>query len=176
MPFSLAGDCLSINSGKGAGGQQSQPRAGLSILRSTAGLRWWNKLPCWRTSLGISPGAARGPFGPAESVWQHRMATDFSIQTQWWTRRPARAGVCSGQGSVGTSSVLSFNASCLIFAAWWRVPATLIDDTDLQRAVIPGGRGGLIKAVPRAVPANARPSRTTLALSWIYGPSYHPSA
>lgn len=70
-------------------------------------------------------------------------------------------------GPAGTSSILTFHASCLIFAAWWRVSATLINDSDLQRSSQPWREGSIHHAVPRGLPANARPSRTPLALSWV---------
>lgn len=66
-----------------------------------------------------------------------RVATGFFIQTQLGTCKATKSRRCSGQGFAGTSSVLTCHASCLILAVWWRVLATLIDDSDLQRIIHP---------------------------------------
>lgn len=69
---------------------------------------------------------------------------------------------------VGISSVLAFHASCFICAARRRLPATLIDDTDLQRNSHSWGEGSIHQSHSGCglgvVPTNASPSRTHLAL------------
>ena len=62
-----------------------------------------NKGPLWSCRMGV-----------AASL---EMPTDFSTLTPWQTHEASKRRRGSGQDSVGTSSVFTFNTSCLIFAA-----------------------------------------------------------
>lgn len=62
-----------------------------------------NKGPLWSCRMGA-----------AASL---KMPTDFSTPTPWQTHETSKSRRGSGQHSVGTSSVFTFNTSCLIFAA-----------------------------------------------------------